>query len=91
VQGATSVWQGVEGDKFSLAYPTTLWQQGEIIKDEWVWVVPADTPPGDYEIRMGIFDPLSGERLSVKTIGPSPQAQGDWVYINKMSILPATP
>ena len=44
------------------AYPTTLWWPGEVVDDS--IPIPLDTVPGDnYSIAVGVYDPISGERL----------------------------
>jgi hypothetical protein len=46
-------------------YPTSLWAVGEIIEDE--TVVPLDRlEPGRYELIVGLYDPVTGERLTVE-------------------------
>ncbi len=64
VSGAWSVWANVPGAHFDVPYHTRLWQPGEIIKDEWKIIIP-DAPPGVYELRIGLYDPISKQRLPV--------------------------
>ena len=45
-------------------YPTSFWWPGEVIEDE-TTVSLEDVPPGKYGIAIGIYDPASGERLSL--------------------------
>jgi hypothetical protein len=47
------------------AYPTSLWEPGEIIPDEVGVPWPADLPPGDYSIILGLYDLNTGRRLPV--------------------------
>jgi hypothetical protein len=43
--------------------PTSTWQLGAIVIDHRaVWLKPG-TPPGDYSIFIGIYDPQTGQRL----------------------------
>jgi hypothetical protein len=44
--------------------PTTRWEPGELIADEHVLPLPADTPPGTYQLWVGMYDPATGERLA---------------------------
>lgn len=45
--------------------PTTTWRAGDSILDlRGVWV-GADTPPGRYTLFVGLYDPVSGERLKL--------------------------
>lgn len=43
--------------------PTNIWVAGEIIRDPHAIMLPAELPPGRYMLRVGIYDPISGERL----------------------------
>ncbi len=44
------------------AYPTSLWDPGEIIADEHRL---HDLPPGRYTLQIGLYQPDTGERLTV--------------------------
>ena len=45
-------------------YPTSLWEAGEIIKDE--ITLPLDhLSPGQFTPVVGLYDPASGSRLTV--------------------------
>jgi hypothetical protein len=49
--------------------PMTRWEAGELVADEHLLPLPADTPPGTYQLWVGMYDPASGERL---TFGDAP-------------------
>jgi len=57
--------------------PTDLWVPGEDIVDEHVISLPADVPPGTYEVRVGLYDPRTGERLPLSA--PYSPADRAWV------------
>lgn len=44
-------------------YPTTLWHAGEQILDEHTMLIPADLPPGEYSLAVGMYNPDSGARV----------------------------
>jgi hypothetical protein len=48
-------------------YPTTDWWEGEVIVDEYEIPVRTDAPAGEYKIEIGMYDAVTGERLSVFT------------------------
>jgi hypothetical protein len=61
-------------------YPTTWWEEEEVVSDE-VSVYVGDLPPGKYRLAVGVYEPNTGERLlthggdhiilsEVLTIGP---------------------
>ncbi len=55
--------------------PTTNWLPGETLDDTHPITLPADLPPDTYRIAIGVYDPISGQRLSI--VDASGQAQGD--------------
>jgi len=46
-------------------YPTTGWLPGEVIVDEYEIPVRPDTPLGEYVIKVGMYDAVTGKRLPV--------------------------
>lgn len=52
-------WSQVE----TFAYPAEQWQPGEIIVQHIDVPIPAGTPPGDYRLRVGLFETEQGTRL----------------------------
>ncbi len=48
------------GDPF---FPTTTWLPGDVVLDEHTLSLPADAPPGEYTLRVGLYHQPSGERL----------------------------
>jgi hypothetical protein len=44
--------------------PTSSWQPGEIIEDRHGLSLPADLPPGEYQVIVGLYLPESGQRLA---------------------------
>jgi len=45
--------------------PTSTWQPGQIIEDHYRLTLPFETPPGVYEIEIGLYLPSTGDRLKV--------------------------
>jgi 4-amino-4-deoxy-L-arabinose transferase-like glycosyltransferase len=46
-------------------YPTSFWDQGELIRDDYDLPLPSDTPLGEYVVEIGLYLPPTGERLPV--------------------------
>jgi serine/threonine-protein kinase len=44
---------------------TTNWQIGEVMVDPYQLAVPPTTPPGNYQIRVGFYNPATNTRLSI--------------------------
>jgi 4-amino-4-deoxy-L-arabinose transferase-like glycosyltransferase len=49
------VWAGHDGQPDGGRYPTPAWQPGEVILDAHPVAVPAETPPGTYQIEVGMY------------------------------------
>ena len=47
-------------------FPTTDWQPDEVVGDLHCVPVPAGLAAGEYSLRVGLYEPQSGERLSLK-------------------------
>jgi tetratricopeptide (TPR) repeat protein len=46
-------------------YPTTKWEVGEIVRDQYDLFIPSDVPPGGYRLNVGMYLVETGERLTV--------------------------
>jgi hypothetical protein len=53
------------------AYPTSIWDAGELVVDEHTLSLPPGLPADDYRLRVGLYLPESGERLPVNGGGDS--------------------
>ncbi len=45
-------------------YPTSMWRSGDLIDDMHLLALPDDLAPGVYKINVGLYDPLTGARIS---------------------------
>ena len=46
-------------------YPTQYWAEGEQFADIYTLTLPAEIPPGEYPIYVGLYDAITGTRLPV--------------------------
>jgi len=51
------------------AYPTTLWDEGEIVRDQRDWVVPPDVPSGRHRLLVSLIDKASGKQVGQADLG----------------------
>jgi 4-amino-4-deoxy-L-arabinose transferase-like glycosyltransferase len=49
-----------------VALPTSTWLEGKIVPDVSYLQVPADTPPGEYQLLVGMYNADTMERLAVE-------------------------
>ncbi len=45
--------------------PTTSWEEGEVLRDDYDLVISGEAPPGRYRLEVGMYLPSTGERLRV--------------------------
>lgn len=62
-----------DGQPVQWLRPTSTWQPGERIVDHYGLLLPDSTPTGRYTIAVGLYDPVTGQRLPVSA-GPSSYA-----------------
>ncbi len=62
-----------DGQPVQWMRPTSTWQAGEQITDRYGILLPDDLPPGLYTLLVGLYDPVTGQRLAVSA-GPGDYA-----------------
>ncbi len=55
-------------------YPTSRWRPGEVVTDPYEITLPADLPPGEYPIEVGLYIAETGQRLAVDGAVPPTDA-----------------
>jgi 4-amino-4-deoxy-L-arabinose transferase-like glycosyltransferase len=63
-------------------FPTSWWLPGLVIRDDVAVTVPAATPPGEYELWLGLYEVQTGQRLPVG----EPGAGRDHVVLGRVTI-----
>jgi 4-amino-4-deoxy-L-arabinose transferase-like glycosyltransferase/lysophospholipase L1-like esterase len=64
--------------------PTSGWQPGEAVVDRHGLLLPASVVPGEYQLRLGLYLPSTGERLPV--IGPAGKQLGDSMLLSRITV-----
>ncbi len=67
--GAGQVLDGWDNPPCRTTCPTTSWQPGEILRDEYTLQVPVGTPPGTYKLRVGMYHSDSANNVMAITQG----------------------
>jgi hypothetical protein len=58
-------WAGDDHPPYGGLYPTSAWGAGEMVRDTFSLTLPADTPPGLYDVQVGWYQPATQSRLPV--------------------------
>jgi hypothetical protein len=61
-------------------YPTTEWEAGETVFDQYLIPVSDDAPTGKYHLLVGLYDPVTGKRLAVLSNNGEPV--GDYIQLD---------
>jgi 4-amino-4-deoxy-L-arabinose transferase-like glycosyltransferase len=62
--------------------PTSGWVPGEIIEDHYQIPMTEDAPPWEYDIFVGMYDPVSGQRLPL--FSPKAPTSNDRVWLTRV-------
>jgi hypothetical protein len=65
-------------------YPTTKWEVGEIVRDQYDLVIPTNAPLGEYRLQVGMYLVETGERLPL--VGNSNLLLEDKVILRLVSV-----
>lgn len=66
------------------SYPTSRWQSGDLISDDRTLAVPADLPPGNYQLAIVFYRLSDNTRLPVR--GSANQPLGDMLYLGTVTV-----
>ena len=80
------IWGQKDGIPGQGTLPTTGWVKGEVVVDEYEIVINEGAPDGKYRLKIGMYDPFTGERLPV--VGEGGKVEGDGVLLCEMQIGP---
>ncbi len=65
-------------------YPTSVWDAGEYIADLHSLSIPPNLPAGEYQVAIGLYDPLTGQRLPI--LDETGQVTGDHLTISSLVV-----
>jgi hypothetical protein len=79
----------LDGEPRRGAYPTTVWQPGEVVDDAYSMVIPADTPAGSYPLEVGMYRLETLTRLPAIDTGGQ-RLPDDRILLAEITVLPAS-
>jgi hypothetical protein len=63
------LWAQDDSQPMHGGHPTIRWQLGQVVPDRHELEIPASTPPGVYQIEVGLYVASTGQRLPVDGTG----------------------
>lgn len=82
VDGEGKIWAQDDNQPKGGFYPTSFWDEGEMVRDEHELLLPADMPEGEHELRVGMYILETMERLPVWGQGEAV----DWVELGSVRV-----
>ena len=79
-----TIWGQHDSQPVNGYYPTSFWDQGEVVKDKHAFVVSEDTPSGEYRIEVGMYRLADGQRLAI--VDQDGQVLDDKVLLSKIVV-----
>jgi hypothetical protein len=82
-----SLWGGQDAWPQKGDAPTSTWRLGEVFRDPYELTVMQETPPGLYDIEVGLYDGETGERLRA-IMDDGRLTDSDFVFLSRIRVLP---
>jgi hypothetical protein len=77
IDSSNRIWAQHDSQPQGGQHPTSQWVEGEVVVDEHELILADDVLPGEYQIEVGMYDWVSGQRLAVSE-------GGQWVPENRV-------
>jgi len=85
IDARNHIWGQEDSQPLDGYYPTTLWEIGEVVKDEYCLTVQPETPVGSYRLMVGMYLLETMERLPVVDKGGE-RLQDDMVPLGEIQV-----
>ncbi len=86
IDGEGRIWAQKDNQPLENDYPTSLWERGEVVEDEYELEVGSEVPEGGYRLEVGIYLLETMVRLPVADEGG--KAVGDRVLLGPIQVTP---
>ncbi|MBV8085262.1 MAG: glycosyltransferase family 39 protein [Chloroflexi bacterium] len=81
IDGEGNIWAQRDSDPVGGARPTSMWKPGDTIDDNYGLLVLPGTPPGQYQVELGMYTAAEGKRLPVTAGG-----EGDRLLVGQVVV-----
>lgn len=85
IDAKQNIWGQEDNPPVDGFYPTTRWEKGEIVRDQYDLIISPDARPRDYWLEVGMYVAETGERLAM--VDRNGNVVGDKVLLEKVKIL----
>ena len=85
VDGEGNIWGQKDNPPVDGFYPTSQWEEGETVRDQYDLIISPDARPGDYRLEVGMYLAETGERLAI--VDRNGNVVADKVLLEKVRVL----
>lgn len=85
LDGENRVQAQMDGQPVGGTYPTTAWEVGEGVRDNYGLEIPPETPPGEYILEVGMYYLPTLERLPVRAASGR-RIEGDRIVLETIQV-----
>jgi len=82
-----NIWGQKDNQPVDGFYPTSRWEAGEIVRDQYDILISSEAPSGEYQIEVGMYLAETGERL--KAIGEEGAWPGSSILLARIVVAPS--
>jgi hypothetical protein len=83
IDGEGNIWAQRDSDPVGGARPTSTWKPGDSIDDNYGLLVVPGTPPGQYQVELGMYSAADGKRQPITAGGA-----GDRLLVGEVAVGP---
>ena len=80
------IWAQWDGVPKNWTYPTSAWVPGEYVADRYPLTLSPDAPAGRFVVEVGLYDAVTGKRLTVESSSGAPTA--DRIVLQSIQVEP---
>lgn len=84
IDDAGTIWGQRDTQPENGFYPTSFWDEAEVVRDEYEFTIDPDAPLGQYQVEVGMYVLATGERLSV--VDENGDITGDRVLLASLEV-----
>jgi 4-amino-4-deoxy-L-arabinose transferase-like glycosyltransferase len=84
----TTLYAGSDAQPANWTAPTSTWQPGLIIEDRHTLAIDPATPPGIYELEIGLYLQTEDGFPRLRAVTPDGGMANDYLYLSRVRVLP---
>jgi hypothetical protein len=84
----SSIFAGSDAQPANWTAPTSTWQTGDIVEDAHTLNINPETPPGIYELEIGLYLQTADGFSRLRIVTPDGGMANDYTYLSRVRVVP---